>query len=118
MNVHFLTSTRSLLLTALVLLLTTSTVSAQAPTVLTPTRTGIRPPLVTTGSSAPGIERNIPVLETKEQIFARRRPGPLDTAVQSVPGTLGVPTILVGFEGLGPASRRSVIGVAVPAGAG
>ncbi len=85
-------------------LLTTSTVSAQTVTVITPTRTGVRPSLLTTGPSAPGIDRVIPPHESKVDIFQRlggAAPfGAGDAAVQAVPGTLGAPTILTGFEGL------------------
>lgn len=105
MNVHVLNAARSLFLAALVLLLTTATVLAQSPTVLTPTRTDVRVSLVTPVTTPEALPRAIPPHESKEDIFARLRGpapvGPVDTAVQSAPGTLGAPTILSGFEGLG-----------------
>ena len=85
-------------------LLTTSTVSAQTVTVITPTRTSTRPPLVTAAPTPLAVPRVIPPHESKVEIFQRlagNAPvGAGDGAVQAGPGTLGAPTILTGFEGL------------------
>ena len=85
-------------------LLTTSTVSAQTVTVITPTRTSTRAPLVTAVPTPVAIPRLIPKHESKVEIFQRLGGGELvgsgDAALQAGPGTLGAPTILTGFEGL------------------
>ncbi len=82
---------------------TTVNQAGQVVTTITPTATATRPALLTSGSAAQAEARVIPPHESKQDLFARisgSGPGG-DGAVQDTPGTLGAPSILAGFEGLG-----------------
>jgi len=89
---------------------------AQSVTVKTPVRTATRVALTTTGPSAPGLERNIPAHESKQEIMLRLQgstpSGKIDAATQTAPGSIGAPTILTGFDGLN--TSDNAFGIAPP----